>query len=52
MGIGRGPWKKILFSAKCNNIAREFHQEIGEAVPKTCLGIKAILVGIGERLLK
>jgi len=48
MRIGRRIWRKILFSVKCKNIAREFRREIGDGVPKTCLEIKAILLGIGE----
>jgi len=41
MGIDRGLWRKILFYAKCENTARVFRREIGDDVPKTCLGIKA-----------
>jgi len=48
MGIDRGPWSKILFSAKCKNIVREFCREIGNGVPTTYLEIKAILLGIGQ----
>jgi len=39
---------KILLSAKCKNISREFCRETEGGVPKMYLGVKAILLRIEE----